>query len=139
MKRRGFLGFVGGAAVAGPTVAKNAVAQLPSGLGFSAGAIGYGSNAIPPTGLSGGDWRLEEIARLKRFITGELTDEEKQEERAGMLRSHESLISQHAASLVSVSPVRKISIFNREMRKLSREIDVIYRSGQLARMLNELK
>lgn len=137
MKRRGFLGFIGGAAVAVPAAAKNAVTKLPGGLGLSniAGmGAGYGG-AIPS---NSGDWRIEEIARLKRFLTGELTEDEKQEERAHLLRTRENLISQHAASLVSVAAVRKIDIFNREMRKLNREVDILYRSGYLTKLLREM-
>lgn len=136
MKRRGFLGFIGGAAVAGPSAAKKVVTKLPSGLGLSNVAsigMGYGS---PQS--SGGDWRIEEVARLKRFLTGELTEDERQEERANLLRTRENLISQHAASLVSVAAVRKIDIFNREMRKLNREVDILYRSGYLTKLLREM-
>lgn len=64
MKRRGFLGFIGGAAVAGPSMAKAAVATGVEGLsiGNAAGFIGgapdapyygsvqsAGSGEVPPT------------------------------------------------------------------------------------------
>lgn len=137
MKRRGFLGFIGGAAVAGPSVAKNTIVQMPSGLGLARGAIGGGYGNSVPSAPSG-DWRIDEIARLKRIITGDLSEEEKEAARADIIRSKEAIISQHAASLVSVAAVAKIAIFNREARRLHREIDVMNSGLYLKRLLREM-
>ncbi len=140
MKRRGFLGFIGGAAVVGPSAVKNTVAQMPSGLGLpmSGDIRGYGGSVPTAAGIGSGDWRLEEIARLKRFITGELTDAERESERVNLIRSRETLINQHAAALVSVSAVSKIAIFNRDMRRLHREIDVLNNSSYLKQLMAEI-
>lgn len=90
MKRRGFLGLLGGAAVAGPAAAKQAVtAASHSQSGGAAKIAGVGVpnfGAGPMIALqSKGDGRksffLQEIADIRRRLTGKLTDEEIEERR----------------------------------------------------------
>jgi hypothetical protein len=90
MKRRGFLGFLGGAAVAGPSMAKQAVAgveamALPS-LAVDAPTASWGGSlaGIPINGGDNhGDWLKEQIAE----VIG-ITAAERQERIAGMHVSH---------------------------------------------------
>lgn len=94
MKRRGFLGLMGGALAAGPSMAKEAVAGLESLAvpGQIAGAeefvkSGWGSTSIGGYPVdadhSHGDWLREEIAK----ITG-MTDQRKREIMANMTVRH---------------------------------------------------
>jgi len=80
MKRRGFLGFLGGAAVAGPGMVKQAAAQtvaelaLPS-VGFGVEPVGYATQADDRSWFND-KWRAfqsivnsaEALARRKREI-----------------------------------------------------------------------
>lgn len=139
MKRRAFFGFAGGAVASGPSVAKAVLSEMPKGLGISGGAyIGGPVSAGVASSAPVGDWRLDEIARLKRFISGELTDEEKEQDRIEKLHRQEVIISQHAASLVSVSGVQKIGIFNRNMAKVQREIRLSNSKSYLASLLKQV-
>lgn len=70
MKRRGFLGLMAGAAVTGPSMAKQAVASgleamaLP-GIGVEAPIASIGSLSRPVNdGYSHGDWLKERIAEV---------------------------------------------------------------------------
>jgi len=73
MKRRGFLGFLAGGAVAGPSMAKQAVAGLADlalpGAGISGGyageTAGWKINSTgSPFSEAVSDWRLDRIAKL---------------------------------------------------------------------------
>lgn len=116
MQRRKFLGFLGGAAVAGPQIAQSAVAQLPSGLG-----AGIGMNPMPPSyggtaaAVGDGGWKLKEIANIKRLLSGQMSDEEKEDRRRQRMYQRERIISQDVACLVSVSGVRKLHIYQDRM------------------------
>lgn len=123
MKRRAFFGIMGGAAVAGPKVAKEAVAKLPVGLSDVAMApvpVGFGS--LGKANGSDKSWVLKEIADVRRFLAGGLTEEEKEQNRRNRLYSQQSVISQSVASLVSVSGVRKLEIYRDRMEEHTRRI-----------------
>jgi len=77
MKRRGFLGLIGGAAVAGPAAAKNAIATSALGSGNLAGALALRGGGDPP-GVSSGLGvfsTYERMAKIKRLLSGEETEE----------------------------------------------------------------
>jgi len=139
MKRRGFLGFLGGAAAAGPAMARNAVASMPSGLGVAGSGLSWGSDAevAPSCASTDGDWRLSEIARLKRVISGEKNKDEAEQDRINAMHRREVIISQHTAGLVSVSGVSKLRIFHRDMQRLNDEIDVARSRNYLSRLIHE--
>lgn len=139
MKRRGFLGFMGGAAVAAPAVAKTAIAELPKGLGsVSMGvgvpSMGYGGG---PVDSVGGNWRLKEIANLKRILTGDLTEDEKEQRKRERMYARQQSISHGVAVLVSVSGAHKLNMY---ANRIERHKDRIRRSetkGYLARLLRQ--
>lgn len=136
MKRRGFLGFVGGAAVAGPSVAKNAVAKLPEGLGLGNHIVAsYGIPGEVGEGPGGGDWKIKEIAKLRRLLTGDLTDDEKEERRRSRLYSRQLRISHEVSVLVSVSGVHKLAMHEHRMEKNSEDITRSSLRGRLSRLL----
>jgi hypothetical protein len=139
MKRRGFLGFMGGAAVAGPTAAKSVVGELPKSLGIGVpyGSMsGYGSTAVCSS--SEGDWRLGEVARLKRILSGDLTDEEKENRRRSRLYRQEAIISQNVTSLVSVSSVARMRIYHRDMERHNERVERSECRSNLFRLLKEI-
>jgi hypothetical protein len=118
MKRRAFFGLMGGAAVAGPAAAKQAIAKLPVGLGdamvpVAPVGMSYASTASP-NGVDGG-WKLKEIANLRKFLIGDLTDEEKESQKRNRMYAQQNVIGQSVASLVSVSGVRKLEIYRDRM------------------------
>ena len=140
--RRKFFGLIGGAAVAGPAAAKTAVAQLPTGL-FSAGAIAPLSHAPQYIGeaacgtTSGRSWHLDEIARLKRLLSGDLTEEEKEQRRRSRLYNRHQSISNHWAGMQSVAAWRKVELFQRDMERVNDEISRSESESYLARLLRE--
>ncbi|WP_085033915.1 hypothetical protein [Ensifer aridi] len=138
--RRKFFGLMGGAAVAGPAVAKQAIAQLPQGLGMAIDAHSRLGGPQEANGICGHDkdWRLSRIAQLRRFISGDLTDEEKEELRRRKMHSRQSIISQEVASLVSVSGVRKLDIYNERLHRLHLEIELSENRSSLARFLKDM-
>lgn len=144
MKRRGFLGIVGGAAVAGPSIAKEVVASLPTGLGSASipmPSMGYfsqqGLSAAATTIGSEHSWRLREIAEIKRFLTGELTDEEKESRNRQRLYRREQVINQNVACLQSVSGSRKLAIYGRRMELHGEEMERVERQQRLHWLLRQ--
>lgn len=68
MKRRKFLGFLGGAAVAGPAAAQTAATAAMSDLAI-AGGVGFGAPSAPMVDMSIGpsdntSWAKEQLNRL---------------------------------------------------------------------------
>ncbi len=140
--RRKFFGLMGGAAVAGPTAAKKAVAKLPTGL-FGIGELGLVGPAPEYGGLtesvkaSVGSWHFDEIARLRRFLSGDLTEEEKEERRQSHLYSRQQSISNHWAGMQSVAGWRKIELYNRDMELVNDDIARSRSQSYLSRLLRE--
>ena len=137
MNRRGFFGLAAGAAVAGPSIAKNAIAELPRPIGnsgFLGSGAGISSGRIYPIDTPV-DWRLEQINSLKRFISGELNEDEKEDAKRQRLRRRESIISQHVTCLGSVSAVRKLDIYAERMDSYERAIKISESKGYLAKLL----
>lgn len=132
MKRRGFLGALGGAAVAGPSVAKNALAQLPTGLGQN--VLGYGSigNSVEACTKQSGDWELSQIERLRRLISGQKTDEEREEDALTRRENRNNIIGQGIASLRSVSGTAKLDMYERKMREIREQRQQYYWGRELA-------
>lgn len=140
MKRRGFFGIVGGAAIAGPSIAKEVVSQLPSGLGNASipmPPMGYLGQGIVNSTADSGSWKLAEIASIKRFLTGELTDEEKEGRNRQRLYRREQVINQNVACLQSVSGSRKLAIYGRRMELHGEEMDRSERQQRLHWLLRQ--
>jgi len=143
VNRRKLLGFIAGGAVAGPAAAKSIVAELPKGLSggmmpFPGGGVyaGYG-NLVGPTDPGSGDWRLREIADIKRWLSGELTDEEKEREQRRRMHTLQNSITQNVAGLRSVSGLHKMRMFDGQMHALNDRIERSERKGYLSRLLRE--
>lgn len=143
--RRNFLGFLGGAATAGPAVAKQAIAAMPVGMGeLNLSALPDARNMFSSEGSAcqtvstGKDWRFDEIARLKRWISGDIDESERQDRERRMMGDRHSMISQHVAGLVSVSPARKVDIYTKQLRRSQQEIDRINAQSYLGRLLKEI-
>lgn len=136
--RRGFLGFLGGAAAAGPKAVGNAMAKMPDGLGLSLPSYYFDTNGGPQSAGEDSGWRVKEIAEIKQFLSGKLTDEHKAEIQRQRIDARRNVVSQHIATLRSVSAARKVSIFNREMEGLSIEIERAVKRGYLSRLLKQV-
>lgn len=135
MKRRGFLGFMGGAAVAGPSAAKAAISQMPAGMELSANLP-----PIPPIGgymatTAANDvdnsWKISEIANIKKFLSGDLSEDEKEQRHRQRMYGMHSIISQHVAGLRSVSGVQKFAMYNRAIEAKNDEISRSEARGRL--------
>lgn len=138
--RRGFLGMFAGGVVAGPGVAKAAIAQMPQGMGLVAAgfdSIDMGRDAMDPAPprAGKGSWRDDRIAYLRRRVTGELTDDEREERDAQRLRNRKQMISQHVAGLVSVSPSQKVAMYIRRIEEHHEELERREHKWSLTRML----
>ena len=117
--------MMGGAAVAGPTMAKNAIAQLPTGIGAAdvmgapiktiGGYASIGTEARDYIGLS----RLEQ---LRQALTGELTRDEKEELRRARLHASRAIIGHDIACLHSVSGAHKLRMHRVQDDKLMEDI-----------------
>jgi hypothetical protein len=70
MRRRGFLGFMGGAAVAGPSMAKQALAQSVGDLSLGGIGMSYGGLGVPlpasmgARSISSASWAASNLAKL---------------------------------------------------------------------------
>lgn len=141
MKRRGFLGIIGGAAVAGPSAAKAVVAKMPVGI------VDASATLLPSVGYSGSghgqsvgldrSWKLSEIANIKRFLGGELSDEEKEQRKRQKMYNRQSIINQRIAGLVSVSGVYKFDMYNREIAEMNEDIAKSEARGRLHWLLRD--
>ena len=146
MKRRGFLGVLGGAAVAGPGAAKQAVtaAQSASLGGVArAGAIGGAlARETPVTGLGGlqydhKNYLMQRVAELKRRISGELTDEEREERRVQNDR-RKVRFEIETGDLRSMAEGRKFARMARFAEAQDHERERFYARRSLAEVLKEL-
>jgi hypothetical protein len=136
MKRRGFLGLMGGAAVAGPGIAKDAVQYLPSGLSSAVPPAPYGGIIATTRADSSGMFdRATRIADLRRLISGQLTDEEREERRRERLYNVDTMFAQNVTCLRSVSPFNKVRIHSERMQVVKDEIDRSRNRSYLDRLL----
>lgn len=107
MKRRKFLGFLGGAAVAGPAAAQTAATAAMSDLAI-AGNIAYGGLGAPTMGMSispeGGNhsWAKEQ---LKRLLGRSAVERSMRKQRHGIYS-----LDPHYAACRSISLVNKIRL-----------------------------
>lgn len=105
MKRRAFFGFLGGAAAAGPTLSKSLAAEAASmPLPIGGGCDG------PAKGFVDDDWKLRQIKRLKKIISGKDPDAE-QHAVMNCLYSADLLERFRLDSLRSVSPAHRMQMF----------------------------
>lgn len=109
MNRRGFLGFFGGAAVAGPKLASDIAANVSSSMPMPPMMGGYATNGSACNPVSDGDWRLTEIARLKKVISGKDPEAERNA-KMNRLYSAENTERVRLDSLRSVSPAYKLQM-----------------------------
>lgn len=115
MKRRGFLAFLGGAAAAGPSAAKNVVSKaLPISEAQIAGQL-IGQAAPFGSGNLGMFNKLDRLGKLRRLISGE-----EQEEESPFSHAHVRQIkAEHAVNaLYSVSQSQKINILHRRVKEI---------------------
>lgn len=117
MKRRGFLAFLGGAAVAGPGAAKNVTTKA-----FPITEAQIAGNLIAQSGPSYGQLgifnKFDRMMKLKRLIAGE-----EQEDTNPFSSAHARQIkAEHAVNaLHSVSHSQKINILQRRVKEIEAE------------------
>lgn len=86
MKRRGFLGLLGGAAVAGPGMAREAIGMAATQIGGVNGGVGglvanYGAQATTGMNYTGGlaepsrNWAAEQLSKLIGKTAAEIAKE----------------------------------------------------------------
>lgn len=125
MKRRGFLGFLGGAAVAGPAAAKSIVTEaLPvTNGGNLLGALtahSYGSYGSPISATQSGGLfsNIDRAMKLKRLLSGEEEDEPDTHE----VHQVKRVMVEHGINVLrSVSSSQKVRIMHREAMRIERE------------------
>jgi hypothetical protein len=122
MKRRGFLGLLGGAAVAGPAAAKNTIAtsalgsgNLASGLALRGGSYGLDNAANAGSGMFSA---FERVTKLKRLLSGEEMEQRDPYSHASRRR----IYAEHQLSaLHSVSMPMKLQILARKTDEIEAE------------------
>ncbi|RVG96711.1 hypothetical protein CN221_11230 [Sinorhizobium meliloti] len=120
-------------------MAKAAIAEMPKGLGMVASPPMRGLSAgIGVADSSGGEWRIREIADLKRILSGDLTDEEKEQRRRERMYALEAIVDQNVAVLISVSGPQKLAMRRDRVRRLQEEIRLSETRGYLSRLLKEM-
>lgn len=132
LQRRKFFGLMGGAAIAGPSIAKDAVEKMPVGLGdidVWGNSYGVVAESIKPS-------KSSRILELRRLISGEFTKEEIEDRRRDKMRRKMQLINQEIASLRSVSGVRKIDMYQERCVVINDAISRSYNMGYLERLLS---
>lgn len=105
MKRRNFLGFLGGAVAAGPKLAGDLGTQAR--LGADAGGVMQAATAATN---APGDWRPIRIAQLKDWLSGKGTDDAQQRRRQRLYQA-EQLERFRLDTLRSVSPSHRVQMF----------------------------
>jgi hypothetical protein len=114
MKRRQFLGFLGGAAVAGPKAAQAVAKETLTkgsliGEAVSGGAV-PGYYGEPQAASSSGDWKVSRIKELKAILAGKDPEAERREKQ----QRYYALENRDRAridSLRSVSFVNKMRLY----------------------------
>lgn len=104
MERRKFLGFLGGAAAAGPKLAQSLASTVSTG-----GPPPMGVYAVA-AGDSEGKWRLARIKELKGLLSGK-DDETAKHRRMSRLYNVENVERFRLDSLRSVSATHKMQMF----------------------------
>ncbi len=108
MKRRGFLGFLGGAVASGPTlaqgVAENATQYIPR-------VSTIGSTGVESAG-GNDDWKAKQIKRLKARLLGE-DEETKKLDSMERRERLETVERSRLDGLRSVAPAQKARMLNR--------------------------
>jgi hypothetical protein len=144
MKRRGFLGIMGGAVVAGPGAAKQAVTA--ASRASTGGVASLGNGLSPPMGIISGardgvtgthkSWLLERVAELRRMISGDLTDEEIEERRvSNEMRKVKFEIE--VSGLRSMSETAKYNRMSRFANSQSEARERFYMKRQLKEYLEQ--
>lgn len=110
--RRNIFGLAAGAAVGGPSIAREAMAQT-SGMFRGGSALldgaktqaGYGY-AMDAAKIASGDYRIDRIAQLKAVLAGEAPEDKRQRQRE-MIQHLEKVDEARLDTLRSVSLGRK--------------------------------
>lgn len=138
MNRRGFLGFFGAGAVAGPKLAPS----LLDGLTAKA-RVPLASTAIRAAAKAGesiksssvGDWRLRQIAHLKRIISGKDPDAERNRKMHQVIMA-EDVERVRLDGLRSVSPGHKMRMLVNSAPERQERIRRADAGFDLARLLS---
>lgn len=134
MKRRGFLGLLGGAAVAGPKLAVDLGAQVAgSGLGSSIPSYASGYGEKPAS--DGGSWKLSRIAELKKLLSGVKDPETENRRRMQRLYQVEHVERFRLDSLRSVSATHKMSMLIDGNLDRQERMDRLHQERELSDLL----
>jgi alkylated DNA nucleotide flippase Atl1 len=143
MKRRGFLGIMAGAGIAGPSAAKQAVtAASRTQLGGVArltgmpSAAGLGGVAEDPMGSSG-SWLKTAIADTRRIISGQKTDEQIERERLDD-ETVRHAFEIETSGMRSMSEAAKLHRMRQYARQRSEQAEIGYAKLRLKDLLRRL-
>ncbi len=116
MKRRGFLGFMGGAVAAGPKLATSITDQgdrlLPHGVG---------SYGVEPEAT--GSWKPQRIAELRRLLSGVRAEDDDYRARSRHLSAMESADRFRLDGLRSVAGHHKATMLHQSNERRRAEWD----------------
>lgn len=129
MKRRGFLGLMGGAVAAGPKLAGELASQ--GSLGFA--SLGVPLGAIAAT--SDGEWRLSRIKELRSLLTSGETEDQRRHKRINRAYQMEALERFRLDSLRSVSAQRKMAMLMDSNESRHERINRMSWEDELERLL----
>lgn len=116
MKRRGFFGFLGGAAAAGPAAIASAAAPAQAHLSDATMWMNYGDANMGVMGSSAMS-TANQAARLRRLISGE----EKENDPFGEAGNFRLFAQERMETLRSISKASKMRILARELAKIDGE------------------
>ena len=135
MNRRGFLGFLGGAAATGPKLASDLASQAATGARLGGSAASYIGANIPPYPGPNSEWKISRIADLKRLLTGNEDPDAEFNRKRQRLYNAETAERFRLDSLRSVSPSYKVAMLADGEYARNRRIERMHQERELADLL----
>jgi len=143
MKRRNFLGLLGGTAVAGPSIAAETASKLSASnvWAHKANYLTQGQGPLADYAQSGApandiSWHASRIQSLRDLITGKVDDHDAHYRRANRVRSGEMADRAAIDALRSVSMQHKYSMLVDAGERRARRANILDAEFELSNLLN---
>lgn len=131
MKRRSFLGLIGGAAAAGPSLA-GSIATAVEPTPIRGGAVLAKSARIGPPDV---DYATRRIQELRRLIAGEEDEEQKEARRIERMYALDQAERFQLDSLRSIAPQHKSRMLIRRQERVEKTRDYAWWKRELSKLL----
>lgn len=140
INRRGILGAIGGAAITGPGAAKAMIdtrsSSVAADLNFAARRAN--KDVLGGPGDTHRKYFLTKIERARRFLSGDLTEEEKLDVKRKVYDRQRLALEGRVEALRSVSKNAKVGIYLRELAAIDTAVERLVQEQSLIVWLKEL-